>query len=351
MLTRARRMAEAGGEILNGVSERRWTWSACAALLVLLVACASDPQTPSNGASTGASRPGAASPGMGEGHGHEGWHRSKSEHPSGSGGEKPGGRASPGGDGGAASEGDETSSSDGTAPAEGSIRPDGRDPSGGGSGGRRSSGAGPRGRAPARATYPASGRYVYSQDGFEEFCSTTCDRRGLPNTQEIDTRARRGGGSWIVTTTARASQGRIVRTTARYDRTGASIVRVYLEYSYEGFTFNDTYQPDPPVRSLRFPLEVGDRWSGSWRGDVSGTYSVSVDERETMHAGGRRVGALRLSTRTTFRGDFDGTANTTLWVDPRTKAIVATAGNVNVKSSFGRYSSGFHTRLRSGPAY
>ena len=244
---------------------------------------------------------------------------------------------------------------DGDAPAGGSG---GSGPVvGGGDGGsenapRTPNGGGGRKGSGGAALFPASGRYVYSQNGYEEFCAATCDRQKLPARQPVtSTIADRSAGSASVVTEMRSSGARLTRTTTRYSRASADITEVYIKFSYGGYAFNQTYRPQPAVESLRFPMTGGDSWSGSWKGSVSGDYRVSVAGNEAVTAGGRSVSAMKLQTRTHFRGDFEGTANATVWIDPRTKAIVKTAGNLAVDSNFGSYSTAFSTALVSGPGY
>jgi hypothetical protein len=225
---------------------------------------------------------------------------------------------------------------------------DGGDASVGGNSQGSRSGRG-SGSSPASAggvASPAAGTYVYRQQGFEEFCSTTCDRDRLPPRQRIEAIQRsRTAASRVVVTEARASGDRLVRTTTRYTDAAAHVTEVHLEYSYEGFNFSRTYRPKPPVASLRFPLRTGDGWSGTWKGDVSGSYSVHVDGRDAV--GGVNVAKLDTSMR--FRGDLRGRANVTVWVDPRDGTVMRTAGNMTVEMGFGTYRSGFETSLGSRP--
>ena len=247
------------------------------------------------------------------------------------------------------------SGSGGSGDSGGSSISDGG--SGGGDDSSGSGGSGGGGGSAPRssggsALFPQSGKYVYSQSGYEEFCAGTCDRQKLPRRQSITSSlTSRGSDSAVVVTEMRSSRGRLTRTTTRFSRASADITEVYIKFTYSGYEFNQTYRPQPAVESLRFPLAEGDRWSGRWSGDVSGDYRASVVGRETVNAGGSSVEAFKIQTTTHFRGDFEGTANATIWVDPRTKSVVRTAGNLSVDSRFGSYSTGFATSLMSGPGY
>ena len=269
-------------------------------------------------------------------------------------GKKDGGKDAPGSKngprgGGEPDDGEDASGGagpSGSGPADTGPRP------GGGAPGSRNAGGGENRGGAGGSLAPAAGSYVYSQNGFEEFCAAGCDRQRLPKRQVIETTVpERSADAATVVTEAQASRNRMARTTTRYTRAGAFVTEVYVRFAYAGYTFERTYRPRPMVESMRFPLEPGTSWSGSWKGKVSGSYSVSVTGRDTIHVAGRAVDALRVETSTRFRGDFEGRANATLWIDPRTKALVKTAGNLSVASAYGRYTTGFATALSSGPGY
>jgi hypothetical protein len=192
--------------------------------------------------------------------------------------------------------------------------------------------------------YPAAGTYLFDQEGYEEFCQATCDRQDLPATQRVEYRYRsRSQGAAVVVSEARSSEERTMRTTTKWTRTTALITEVTTSFEWSGFEFVTTYQPKPPVESLRFPLQVGDRWSGRWEAKTSGEYDISVVAEEGD--------AFRIGTATRFEGEFDGTADITVWLDPDTRSIVAAEGTIDVESGFGTYRSEFDTSLRSGPGY
>jgi hypothetical protein len=203
------------------------------------------------------------------------------------------------------------------------------------------------------AWYPQRGIYTYDQSGFEEFCdASSCEKQDLPPTQDVKASYKsRSSGEVVVVTEARASDSRFVRTTTRHTAQGAFVTDVYLKFDYEGVSFNNSYQPRPPVETLRLPLRAGMRWAGEWEDKTSGNYQIRVGEKEAVSVGGRSVQAFRLHTVTHFRGEFDGSAIVTVWIDPATLAPVKTMGNLDVKSFFGEYRSEFSATLSSAPGY
>jgi hypothetical protein len=119
------------------------------------------------------------------------------------------------------------------------------------------------------------------------------------------------------------------------------ITKVVIDFAYGSFNYSQTYEPQPPVESLSFPLEVGKSWRGRWKAQTSGDYRMKVT--------GVEDGVYRIETVTNFKGDFSGRAQATVWVDAETRAIVRTDGDIAVASAFGEYSSSFRTTLRSDP--
>jgi hypothetical protein len=233
--------------------------------------------------------------------------------------------------------------------AEGNDRAEGtkRSASGGGDGGEGSEDDN------SSSYYPAAGIYAYAQSGYEEFCDASrCEREDLPPTQEVKTSYQQSAGASVtVVTEARGSDSRLTRTTTKHSRDQALITNVRVKFNYEGFEFDNSYQPDPPVEAIRFPLDNGMSWTGSWRDSTSGDYSIRVGPLEEVDVGGRAVQAFQVHTKTTFRGEFEGDADVRIWIDPATAATVKMSGELHLKSMFGSYNSEFSGTLRSGPGY
>lgn len=223
----------------------------------------------------------------------------------------------------------------------------------GGGGKRAGAGEGSAEDDGSSAYYPARGTYMYRQSGFEEFCdSTRCEKEDLPPTQDIEISFGGGSGDEVVVVTeARSSGNRMTRTTTRHTPERTLITKVEVNFDYQGFQFDNTYQPEPPVESVRYPLQQGAGWSGMWRDSTSGDYAIDVGPKETVEVGGATVQAYRIRTQTRFRGEFDGEADVIVWVDPATSAVVKTTGELHLQSMFGRYNSEFSATLRAAPGY
>jgi hypothetical protein len=199
---------------------------------------------------------------------------------------------------------------------------------------------------------PAEGTYTYSQQGFEEFCQTSCERSRLPSTADTKIKVQeRSGSAVFLTSETRSSDDRLVRSTFIYTPDKAMITRLYARFAYKGFTLTEQYDPNPAIYAFNFPLEGGAGWQGHWDAKVSGDYAVSVAGDEQVSVSGATVRAMKVETNTTFSGEYDGEAHIVAWIDPATRAVVRASGEVDLKSTFGRYHTRFTTTLRSGPGY
>ena len=195
---------------------------------------------------------------------------------------------------------------------------------------------------------PKSGRYVYAQSGWEEFCSATCQRDDLPPSAAIDTEvSSTGQGVLRVVSESRSSNERSMRSTSYVSRSVVEIAKVEVRYG----RFSNTYDPSPPVRSLELPLAVGDAWTSSWEAETSGDYSAEVLGREDLVVGGRTIETFKIDTMTRFRGQFRGTLWSVVWVDPETATTIRTHGKLRIATDYGRLNSNFDTTLIDGPGY
>ncbi|HEV2754465.1 MAG TPA: hypothetical protein VG318_01645 [Actinomycetota bacterium] len=222
----------------------------------------------------------------------------------------------------------------------------------GGSAGGGDSGSGGGGSDTSRA-YPAAGEYTYAQDGFEEFCQgPSCDKRQLPETQTVNVSyADNTADTATVVTRTVSSDGQTLTTTTRYTPEGAYITKVVIDFSYGSFDFSQTYEPQPAVEAFQFPLKAGQRWSGTWKARTSGDYKMRVVAVEDFEIDDKPTKVYRISSVTNFKGDFSGRAQTTLWLDWKTKSLIKTDGKIAVASGFGEYTSTFNTLIQYGPGY
>ncbi len=234
----------------------------------------------------------------------------KDEGRGGKGGKGDGGAGGPTGAGpGDGEQGGEGGKGDGAA--SGSEEGQGSGP-GKGSGGRGSG----DGDEEAGFTYPAAGTYTYRRSGYRKICGgSACDKEKLPQRQDIVTRLTQETDSSAVVVSEEETEDSYFRSTTRFTSEGAFVLELHTRFSYGGFEFEDTYRPDPPVASLRFPLEVGNRWAGRWKADVSGSYKARVLAREGVALPWGDVQAVKVFSHTEFEGDFEGSADTTVWVD------------------------------------
>lgn len=230
----------------------------------------------------------------------------------------------------------------------------GKDPetkAGGGSGsGESGEGGGSTSARAPFAGYPAPGTYVYGRSGYREFCGgTSCDREPLSPRHEVETRLVRRSSSAAVLVSEEEEQDAYFKTRTRYTGRGAFVEQVVSRFSYGAFEFGNTYDPRPPVETLRFPLKVGRRWSGSWEADVSGEYRATVTARENVILPEGAMRTFRIVTVTDFHGEFEGRSRVTAWIDPSERTLVRSVGKARLRNSFGSYETRFSILLRSSP--
>jgi hypothetical protein len=207
-------------------------------------------------------------------------------------------------------------------------------------------------RPKPRFAFPRAGSYVYSQQGYEEFCTSTCASDPLPRMRSASVSHDAGSRNAIVVIeTTRVSSHRTLRTVTRHTRTAARVAEVVDVFTGDGTRHRIRYRPAPTIETLELPLRAGNAWSGAWRGTASGSYRMRVGGFDRIRTAGRSIRAARIVVRMGFRGRYDGYGVVTLWVDPASRVTVASVGSIEVSSGFGRYTSDFDTRLRRGPGY
>ena len=77
-----------------------------------------------------------------------------------------------------------------------------------------------------------------------------------------------------------------------------------------------------PVPAVLFATNSGSRWSGSFGGSTSGTYSFTGLGTRHFHLGGKRLKATGVRSSVSYRGEVSGTQVTTAWVSPSRRVIV-----------------------------
>jgi hypothetical protein len=205
----------------------------------------------------------------------------------------------------------------------------------------------------SRISYPDAGRYRFAQQGYEQFCrGAACDRSALPHIQSVtvsfDERSRSHAVARI---RAEVSKRTTNETTSTFERSGVYITKLSTSFAGQGVSYTSDVRPRPPIEALRFPLRVGQRWSGSWQGEVSGRYEVSVARRETVVVGSRSIEAFKLNTRSRFTGEVEGRSTGSVWIDPHTLGIVRSKDFLHAENALGSYETRFEIKVRSGPGY
>lgn len=202
------------------------------------------------------------------------------------------------------------------------------------------------------ASYPAAGAYRYGQTGYERFCQALCDRRDLPSPLTITvSHASPGAGAITVIDHGQVSEMRATRNTSVWRRSAVSLVGHLTRFATGAISYESSWEPQPPIQILRLPIRAGQTWFGSWEAETAGEYTVVVVGVDSVSVGGKPVPAYRVETEMTLSGEFEGSHQITLWIDPATKATVRARGSLDVRASGGRYETHYDLSLDSAPGY
>jgi hypothetical protein len=157
---------------------------------------------------------------------------------------------------------------------------------------------------------PAAGVYAYATAG-----------KGLPQrTESTVTPSTKQGGI-----TCFGSDHRYTKTTRTADVYLLRGEDIYIVA--DGFDtphFVQSVKPRPAILALSGTQQ---EWRGTFAGATSGTYSVEIVGRRTFTIGGKRVKAVGLSSRATFRGETTGTQRRTTWLATGRALVVRETGS------------------------
>lgn len=149
----------------------------------------------------------------------------------------------------------------------------------------------------------------------------------------------------------RIAEGRTVQVDARFTPSAATLHRFQAQFTEAGITQTETIEPQPPLTLLKFPLSQGARWSGRFTdGESKGEYSFRVTGRETIQAGGGRVGAWKVEGSIDASGDGEASILLTTWIDPESRTFVRISGSIDATYELARYKATFTDTLINAPA-
>lgn len=83
----------------------------------------------------------------------------------------------------------------------------------------------------------------------------------------------------------------------------------------------ETIRPRPAILALS---ATQTSWAGAFAGETTGSYSVTIVGRRPFEVGGRRVPAVGLLSRATYRGAASGTQTARTWLATDRSAMVVT---------------------------
>jgi hypothetical protein len=191
-------------------------------------------------------------------------------------------------------------------------------PAGSGSDGHTSSQQ--QGGAAAQSSpTPASGRAVYSVDGFYQTgTGPTAKKEKMPPEATDDIKVTKNGDTTelrVVSTAGKRSSETVTQLTA----TEARITELKTTDNSGATPQSFTVHPQPPILIARFPYKVGDKWEQDWKDPALGltghnTGAILREENVTTSRGTTK--AIVVENRQKLTGAVTGELVTTVWVDP-----------------------------------
>ncbi len=161
--------------------------------------------------------------------------------------------------------------------------------------------------SPSGPAQPKVGAYTFHEKGTRRAGSAG---QSQPYEEDGTLNVSRSGSD--ATLSYQNSQGK-EDMTLRFERDRVLLTHVMIQQSIG--SFGGDLQPPPMV--VRWPVRVGDSWSGSWTANgTSGKTSVRVDRSESMSAMGSAWKTYVLETTTTTTGQASGTTKVTSWYAP-----------------------------------
>lgn len=126
---------------------------------------------------------------------------------------------------------------------------------------------------------------------------------------------------------------------------GEAVIRRYeIALKFGPFVTRSSINFDPDLVFARFPLHVGDKWNGSWKGDISGTYEAKTFEERDLVIEGKTIKTWANEVRLHVRGDFEGDVIVRFWIAPEEGMTLKESYHFNITKP-GPYEAEWDTTL------
>lgn len=180
--------------------------------------------------------------------------------------------------------------------------------------------------AAASPSRPEDGVYTWNVEGYEQTPGT---RRELPErSSRVITYDEKG--AW--TEHHIFSQQKEQWFGIKISEEGVATTDVRNRVVMGPVTVDKTVVFNPPMFVNRFPMKVGNTWSGEWSGKTSGEYTAKTLDRTTLVIGGERVEVVLTEVSMQMRGEVEGTSFVRSWVAPDYSLVVKQYQETNVTS-------------------
>lgn len=208
-----------------------------------------------------------------------------------------------------------------------------------------------RGHVPVGATtWPArfrgpEGTYEYETDGWESM-KPGGYRRTFPATTHRNVRytgAQRWEEHHIFL------EERHIWYDLGWDDVGrlAYSTRNQISFGRRGVGIDETIRFSPPLRSSSLPWRKGARWTGTFEGDTSGSYTAATLDHGWMMVGGERVEFWLDEFDAYLKGRVDGHVIVRRWLSPKYGIVLREAYDATATVGVLEYRARWIATLRS----
>jgi hypothetical protein len=97
---------------------------------------------------------------------------------------------------------------------------------------------------------------------------------------------------------------------------GGEMLKRRMRVTFGPVTVDETVTFDPGIVGVPYPYALGRTWSGSWKGETSGTYTGRTIDHRTIRIGSDNVEVWVEELKLQMSGKNSGTVDTKLWYAP-----------------------------------
>lgn len=113
---------------------------------------------------------------------------------------------------------------------------------------------------------------------------------------------------------------------------GGELVKRRMRITFGPVTVDETVVFDPALLGIAVPYQLDRTWSGSWKGDTSGSYTAKMIDHKTIRVGTEDVEVWVSELKLQLQGKVSGTVETKLWFAPKLGTTAREDGVYDIRS-------------------